>query len=45
MGDRAGVKWTERGAAVALSVGEVDPHPHLTQCRMGRGLPSYQVAS
>jgi len=31
------------GAAVHLSLGQLDPH--LTQCRLGRGLPSYQVAS
>jgi len=37
MGDRA--KWAEkwRGTAVPLSVRELDPH--LTQCRLGRGLP------
>ena len=31
------------GAAVPLSMGELGPH--LTQCRLGRGLPPYQVAS
>jgi len=31
------------GAAVPLSV--IDLDPHLTQCRLGRVLPSYQVAS
>jgi len=31
------------GAAVPLSVGELGPH--LTQCGLGRGLPTYQVAS
>ena len=31
------------GPAVSLSVGELGPH--LTQCRLGRGLPPYQVAS
>jgi len=30
-------------AAVPLSVGELGPH--LTQCRLGRGVPPYQVAS
>ena len=30
-------------AAVLLSVGELGPH--LTQCRLGRGIPPYQVAS
>ena len=32
------------GAAVPLSVGG-ELGPHLTQCRLGRGLPPYQVAS
>jgi len=31
------------GGCVALSIGELGPH--LTQCGLGRGLPSYQVAS
>ena len=31
------------GATVLLSVEELSPH--LTQCRLGRGLPPYQVAS
>jgi len=31
------------GDAVPLSVGELGPH--LTQYRMGRGLPLYQVTS
>jgi len=31
------------GAAVPISVGELDLH--LTQCRLGRGLPPYQVVS
>ena len=32
-----------RGAAVPPSAGDLGPH--LTQCRLGRGLPPYQVAS
>jgi len=45
MGDRARAKWSKsgRGAAVPLSVGRAGYH--LTQCRLVRGLPSYQVAS
>ena len=31
------------GASVPLSVGELGLH--LTQCRLGRGLPPYQVAT
>jgi len=31
------------GAAVPLSVGELGPY--LTQCRLSRGLPPYQVVS
>ena len=31
------------GASVPLSGGELGPH--LTQCRLGQGLPPYQVAS
>jgi len=31
------------GAVLSLSVGELGPH--LTQCRMSRGIPPYQVAS
>ena len=38
--DLAG-KWK---AAVPFSVGE-DLGPHLTQCRLSRGIPQYQVAS
>ena len=38
-------QWAEKwGAAVPLCVeGELDLH--LTQCRVGRGLPPYQVVS
>jgi len=44
MGDRGGaVGLKVEGAAVPLSVGELGRH--LTQCRLGRGLPPYQVAS
>ena len=32
-------------AAVPLSVGMGALGPHLAQCRLGRGLPPYQVAS
>ena len=32
----------ERGCTL---LGEGDLGPHLTQCRLGRGLPPYQVAS
>jgi len=40
--DRARAKWAEKwGAAVPLSVGKLGPH--LTQCRLGWGLPPYQV--
>jgi len=44
MGDRLATIDMGRkvGAAVPLS-GQLGPH--LTQCRLGRGLPSYQVAS
>jgi len=45
MGDRAiavGHK-VGRGATVPLSVWELDPN--LTQCRLGRAVPKYQVAS
>jgi len=45
MGDRLATIDMGRkvGGAVPLSVGE--PGPYLTQCRLGRGLPPYQVAS
>jgi len=44
MGDRARTKWAEKcGAAVPLFVGDLGLQ--LTQCRLGRGLPPYQVAS
>jgi len=46
MGDRArAIQCAEKwGGAVPLSVEELGPH--LTQCRLGRGLlPLYQVAS
>jgi len=45
MGDHVATIDTGRkeGAAVSLSVGELGPH--LTQRRLGRGLPPYQVAS
>ena len=45
MGDHLATidKGLRRGAAVPLSVGELGPH--LTQCRLGRRLLSYQVAS
>ena len=33
------------GAALPLSVGGGSPTPHVTQCRMGRGPPAYQMAS
>ena len=43
MGDRGRANWAEKvGAAVPLSV---QGAPHLTQCRLGRGLPPYQLAS
>jgi len=32
----------ERGAMPLFGEGELGPH--LTQCRLGRGLPPYQVA-
>jgi len=43
--DRARAKWAEKWgwAAVPLSVGELGPH--LTQYRLGRGIPPYQVVS
>jgi len=50
MGDRARAKRAEnggRGCCVSSprSMGEeLDPQ-YLTQCRLGRGLPLYQVAS
>jgi len=45
MGDRLATidMGRKEGAAVPLSGGELGPH--LTQCRLGRGLPTYQVAS
>ena len=45
MGDRlATIDMGQKvGDAVPLSVGELGPH--LTQYRMGRGLPLYQVTS
>jgi len=45
MGDRLATIDTGRkvGSVVPLSVGELGPH--LTQYRLGRGLPLYQVAS
>jgi len=45
MGDRLATTDMGRkmGAAVPLSAGELGPH--LTQCRLGRGRPPYQVAS
>jgi len=45
MGDRLATLDMGRkvGAAVPLSVGELGPH--LTQCRLDRGLPPYQVES
>ena len=44
-GNRARAKSAESGggAAVPLSMGELGPH--LTQCRLGQGLPPHQVAS
>jgi len=39
---RRDIGW-KVGAAVPLSVGELGPH--LMQCRLGRGLPLYQVVS
>jgi len=46
MGDRLATLVTHGpksgGAAVLLSVGETGPH--LTQCRLSRGLPPYQMA-
>ena len=47
MGDRLATTDMGRkvgGAAVSLSVVR-ELGPHLTQCRLGRGLPPYQVAS
>ena len=44
MGDRARAEWAKKwGTAVPLSVGEL--RRSLTQRRLGRGLPPYQVAS
>jgi len=45
MDDRVRAKWAEKcGAAVPLSGGELGSH--LTQCRLGRGLPAlYEVTS
>ena len=45
MGDRLATKDIDRkvGAAVPPSVGKLDLH--TTQCRLDRGLPTYQVAS
>ena len=43
MGDRLARIDTgqKAGAPVPLSVGQLGPH--LTQCRLGRGVPPYQV--
>ena len=44
MGDRARAKWAEMwGLLCPFPCEELGPH--LTQCRLGRGLPPYQVAS
>jgi len=45
IGDHARAKWAEKweGAVPLIVVGELGPH--LTQCRLHRGLPAYQVAS
>ena len=47
MGDRLATidmdRKVGRGRCVPLFLGELGPH--LTQCGMGRGLPSYHVAS
>ena len=46
MGDRLATVDIGRkmlGAAVPLSVVELGPH--LTHCRLGRGLPPYQVTA
>jgi len=48
MGDRLAtidMGRKEGGAAVRLSDGGGEAGPHLTQCRLGRGLPPYRVAS
>jgi len=33
------------GGALPPFFGEGEQGPHLTQCRLGRGLPPYQMAS
>jgi len=46
MGDRARAKWAEKcvgGCCAPFRGGELGSH--LTQCRLGRGLPLYQVVS
>ena len=44
MGNRAKAKWLKSGGS-AVPRGGREMGPHLTQCRLGRGLPKYQVAS
>jgi len=39
MGDRARATWAERGGCCAPFHGQLGSH--LTQCRLGRGLPQY----
>jgi len=44
MGDRlATIDMGQKSGAVPLFSGKLDPH--VTQCVLGRGLPSYQVAN
>jgi len=48
MGDSARAKWAAEKwgrTAVPVFVGGGKLDPSLTQCGLGRGLPSYQVAS
>jgi len=48
MGDRLATIDMGRklgGAALPPFLGKEELGPHLTQCRLGRGLPPYQVAS
>jgi len=46
MGDRARAKWAEKhGGGLLCPFPRGEPGPHLTQCRLGRVLLPYQVAS
>jgi len=45
MGVSAEAKWAEKYGVLCPFRGEGELGPHVTQCRLGRGLPPYQVTS